>query len=141
MQVMAMCAEAFITASVLYGIGNHEAVLSLPDLVTCNLWSWIGQIVAIMALVFARIAAIVFFLSIQGPTHRKLRQAVYAVVALQGLVNTIEVVLILKQCTPTQKLWNPAIPGTCNLIKICSQVGYLQGGKQRATCALANMSI
>ena len=35
--------------------------------------------------------------------------------------------MILKQCTPIQKLWDPSIPGTCDMIKICSQVGYLQG--------------
>lgn len=107
--------------------GNHQSALSNSDIVKTNLWSWIAQIVAILCLVVGRIAVISFLLALQERTHRNGRRLLYVVGTLQGVINVVEVVLILKQCEPIQKLWDPSVPGTCNMIKICSQVGYLQG--------------
>ncbi len=126
---MALCAQSFMTVSAVYGLGNHESALSPYDVVMTNLWSWIAQIVAILCLVVARIAVIAFVLSIIERTHRKGRWLLYIVGALQGVINVVEVVIILKQCDPTRKLWDPSVPGTCDYIKICSQVGFLQGSK------------
>ena len=118
-----------MTVSAVYGLGNHESVLSPYHIVKTNLWSWIAQIVAIIDLVVARIAVISFLLALQGPTHWKGKWPLYIIGALQGLINVIEVVLILMQCDPVQKLWDPSVPGTCELIVICSKVGFLQGSK------------
>lgn len=86
-----------------------------------------AQIVAILCLVISRIAVIAFLLSLQGRTSSIGRIVLYTVGAVQGIINVIEVALILKQCDPTEKLWNPAIAGTCDRVLICSQVGFLQG--------------
>jgi len=130
-QIFALTAQSFMTVSAVYGIGNHESVLSQSDIVKANLWSWVAQIVAILTLVVARIAVISLLLAIQKRmsqrTYRFGRRLIYFVGALQGVINVTEVILILQQCDPVQKLWNPTVPGTCSLIKICSQVGYLQG--------------
>ena len=116
-----------MTVSAVYGLGNHQSDLSPSQIVKTNLWSWIAQIVAILCLVVGRIAVISFLLALQQRAYRKGRIVLYVVGTLQGLINVIEVVLILKQCDPIQKLWDPSVPGTCNMIKICSQVGFLQG--------------
>lgn len=118
-----------MTVSARYGLGNHEGLLSPENIVLTNLWSWIAQILAILALAVSRIAVIAFLLAIQAGTNRQSRLLLYIVGSLQATINVIEVVLILKQCDPTPRLWNPSIPGTCKLIKICSQVGFLQGSK------------
>ena len=118
-----------MTVSAVYGLGNHQSVLPPSDIVKTNLWSWIAQIVAILCLAVARIAVISFLLSLQERTHQKGRWLLYIVGALQGIINVVEVVLILKQCAPIQKLWNPSVQGTCDFIKICSQVGFLQGSE------------
>jgi hypothetical protein len=120
-----------MTVSAHYGLGNHEALLSAENIVRTNLWSWVAQILAILALAVSRIAVIAFLLAIQAGTNRQPKPLLYVVGLLQATINVIEVVLILKQCDPTPKLWDPSIPGTCNLITICSQVGFLQGSKSR----------
>lgn len=120
-----------MTVSAVYGLGNHESVLSHSDIVKTNLWSWLAQIVAILCLVVARFAVISFLLAIQERTQKRTyqigRRLILFVGILQGLINVAEVVLILEQCDPVQKLWDPTVPGTCTLIKTCSQVGYFQG--------------
>lgn len=126
-QILALVAQSFMTVSAVYGLGNHESVLSHSDIVKTNLWSWIAQIVAILCLVVARIAVISFLLALQERTHRYGRWLLYLVGALQGVINIVEVVLILQQCHPIRKLWDPTVSGTCDLIEICSKVGFLQG--------------
>lgn len=116
-----------MTVSVAYGLGNHQNVLSPSNIIKTNLWSWIAQIVAILTLVVARFAVISFLLALSDRTHRRSRLILYFVGALQATINVIEVVLILQQCSPIQKLWDISVPGTCNLIGICSKVGFLQG--------------
>ncbi|KOC16693.1 hypothetical protein AFLA70_289g001621 [Aspergillus flavus AF70] len=111
----------------MYGLGDHQSLLSAHNIVQTNLWSWMAQIVAILCLVISRIAVIAFLLSLQGRTSSIGRIVLYTVGAVQGIINVIEVALILKQCDPTEKLWNPAIAGTCDRVLICSQVGFLQG--------------
>ncbi|KAE8378660.1 hypothetical protein BDV26DRAFT_292056 [Aspergillus bertholletiae] len=116
-----------MTVSVKFGLGEHQSLLSAHNIVQTNLWSWMAQIVAILCLVVSRIAVIAFLLSLQGPTSTIGRIVLYIVGAVQGIINVIEVGLILKQCDPTEKLWNPATAGTCDRVLICSQVGFLQG--------------
>ena len=116
-----------MTVSVAYGLGNHESVLLPSNIVKTNLWSWIAQILAILTLVVARFAVISFLLALSDRTHRQSRWVLYLVGGLQGIINIVEVVLILQQCQPIQKLWDPTITGTCDLIEICSKVGFLQG--------------
>lgn len=113
--------------SVRYGLGQHESELADENIVQTNLWSWIGQILAILCLPLARIAVIAFLLSLEAGTTRRGRWILYVVGALQGVINVIEVGFILRQCDPVQRLWDPSIPGTCDMVLVCSQVGYLQG--------------
>lgn len=51
----------------------------------------------------------------------------YIVGSIQALVNVAEVVLIFKQCDPPVRLWDSRVPGTCNMISVCSKVGFAQG--------------
>lgn len=113
--------------SVLYGTGNHQAALSPTQAVNSAFWSWIGQVCAIFALVWGRFAVIAFLVSLQGQTYAWWKRVLLTVGAAQFLINTIEVILILNQCTPARKLWDQSVPGTCNLIETCSKVGFLQG--------------
>ncbi|KAJ5923774.1 hypothetical protein N7454_009019 [Penicillium verhagenii] len=123
----ALAAQSIMTISIRFGLGTHEDLLPPDRIAKTNLWSWIAQVVAILDLVIARIAVIAFLLTIQNGTRSKGRYLLYAVGATQAIVNVIEVGLIFKQCTPTAKLWNSALPGTCDGIVICSQVGFAQG--------------
>ncbi|KAB8231305.1 uncharacterized protein BDW43DRAFT_313119 [Aspergillus alliaceus] len=125
--VLALCTQCLMTVSVRYGLGNHQDLLSGSNIVQTNLWSWMAQIVAILCLAISRIAVVSFLLSLQARTRSIGRIVLYGVGAIQGIINVIEVGLILNQCDPTKKLWDPDIPGTCDKVLICSQVGFLQG--------------
>ena len=118
-----------MTVSTIHGTSNHEALLSYDDLVLANLWSWIGQVVAISAAATGRFAVIAFLLALQGASHPKLKWVLYIVGAAQAIINGVEIILIMLQCNPVNKLWDPEVPGTCDLIAICSKVGFLQGSK------------
>jgi hypothetical protein len=133
---LAVTAQSFMTVSAHYGLGNHASLLSNYNIVQTNLWSWMAQIIAILCLAVARIAVIAFLLSIQGRTNHKGRWLLNLVGTLQGVINVAEVVLILKQCDPIQKLWDRSVPGSCDFIVICSQIGFLQGGKSREDNAI-----
>ncbi|KAJ5643408.1 uncharacterized protein N7484_005915 [Penicillium longicatenatum] len=124
---VALAAQITMTVSVHYGLGTHQSLLPPDQIVNTNLWSWIAQVIAILDLVIARIAVIAFLLTIQSGTRSKGRYLLYAVGATQAIINVIEVGLIFKQCTPTEKLWDSNRPGTCDGIVICSQVGFAQG--------------
>ncbi|KAJ5759512.1 hypothetical protein N7520_006668 [Penicillium odoratum] len=128
-QVFALVAQSIMTVSVRYGLGTHQHLLEPDMIVQTNLWSWIAQVTAILDLVIARIAVIAFLLTIQSGTRSKGRYLLYAVGATQAIINVIEVGLIFKQCSPTAKLWNGSLPGTCDGVVLCSQVGFAQGSK------------
>jgi hypothetical protein len=57
----------------------------------------------------------------------KSKYLLYSVGGIQALINFIEIILIFKQCTPTEKLWDIDIAGKCDMIDICSKVGFVQG--------------
>lgn len=116
-----------MTVSARYGLGNHQDLLSYDNIVKTNLWSWIAQVLAIIDLVIARIAVIAFLMTIQNRTMSKSKYLLYIVGGIQALINFIEIILIFKQCTPTEKLWDIAMPGKCDMIEICSKVGFVQG--------------
>jgi hypothetical protein len=116
-----------MTVSARYGLGNHQDRLDYDNIVKTNLWSWIAQILAIIDLVIARIAVIAFLMTIQNRTKSKSKYLLYGVGGIQALINFIEIILIFKQCTPTEKLWDIDLPGKCDMIDICSKVGFVQG--------------
>ncbi|KAE8353430.1 hypothetical protein BDV28DRAFT_157047 [Aspergillus coremiiformis] len=66
------------------------------------------------------------------------RIVLYTVGAIQGILNVIEVALILTQCDPIEKLWDSDLAGTCDNVLRCAQVGFLQGSMGAAAdCFLA----
>ncbi|KAF7718264.1 Uncharacterized protein PECH_002079 [Penicillium ucsense] len=123
----ALAAQCTMTVSVHYGLGNHQNLLSYDNIVKTNLWSWIAQVLAIIDLVIARIAVIAFLMTIQNRTQSKSKYLLYGVGSAQAIINLIEIGLIFKQCTPTRKLWDIDVPGKCDMIEICSNVGFVQG--------------
>lgn len=93
-----------------------------------SLWNWIAQAISILDLAVARIAVIAFLLSLQNRTEHWSRYFLYFIGVVQAVLNLITVVLIFEQCSPTARLWDISIPGTCDGIIRCSQIGYIQSG-------------
>lgn len=120
-------AQVLITLSSLYGIGNHVGVLSPNDVVQANKWSWIGQIVALFAIGFGKIAVVALLLRIQGPTHRKKGWILHGVWVTNLILNINQMIMILLQCHPVTKIWNRELPGNCDFQSTTSKVGFFQG--------------
>ena len=120
-----------ITVSCIWGMGNHLFLLWGPQLVKANLWSWMGQIVAIQGIGFGKIAVIAFLLRIQDRTNSyKNKMLVYLLwfIAISNvIININQAVMILLQCAPVHKLWDLMVPGTCDHIKRTNHVAYFQG--------------
>ncbi|KAK5120791.1 hypothetical protein LTR85_005857 [Meristemomyces frigidus] len=125
--VFSFVAQIFITISIAYGIGNHIAVLAANDIVQDQKWSWFGQIVAVLAIGFGKIGVIALLLRIQGPTHRKKSYFLHAIWITNTIINIVQIVLILKQCTPVQKMWNDSLAGNCDFRVTTSHGGFFQG--------------
>lgn len=122
-----------ITVSVLSGLGNHIDLLYGPQLVKANLWSWVGQIVAVQAIGFGKIAVIAFLLRIQNRAHSRKNTVLVWILYFIGFSNVVinidQMILILLQCDPVPKLWKHELPGTCNHIQRTNNVAYFQGSK------------
>lgn len=121
-----------LTVACASGLGNHITSLTAVQAVKALQWSWFGQILAIQAIGFGKIAVIAFLLRIQDRANsRKARILVYFLYFI-GLSNVIininQAVLILTSCSPAARLWDQGLPGTCNQIARTNYVGYFQGG-------------
>lgn len=124
-----MTAQGAMTASVYYGLGTHQNLLSYHEVVQTNLWSWIAQSIAMFNMVIARAAVIAFLVSLQHRTGSRGIYILYGVGITQLFINLAEIGLIFTQCTPVNKLWDFKLSGKCDRIVICSQVGFAQGSK------------
>lgn len=121
-----------LTVSCAWGLGNHFYLLYGPQLINSLEWSWFGQIVAIQAIGFGKIAVIAFLLRIQDRAYSRrntyLRWFLYFIGVSNVIININQMILILLQCSPVPKLWDPSIPGTCNNIHRTNNVAYFQSG-------------
>ena len=119
-----------LTASTASGLGNHIYLLAGPDIVRANMWSWFGQILAVQAIGFGKIAVIAFLLRIQERTNKKKAWMLYFIAISNVIINIDQMILILLQCSPVTKVWDRLGPGTCNHVERTNHVGYFQGGKK-----------
>ena len=122
-----------LTVSCVYGLGNHIELISPPHLIEALEWSWWGQIIVIQAIGFGKIAVIAFLLRIQDRTQSRkttiLVWFLYFIGISNIIININQMILILLQCSPVQKLWNPQMPGTCDHIHRTNNVAYFQGSR------------
>ncbi|KAL2057154.1 hypothetical protein ABVK25_002893 [Lepraria finkii] len=101
--------------SVHYGMGQHASTLDPPQTVLSIKWSWMAQILQLFANTTGKLAVITYLATIHGPSHPRSKLAfLWSLSSLQVASVIIIIAFILAQCSPLQKLWNEAIPGTCN---------------------------
>lgn len=112
-----------------HGTGQHIKLLSPTDIVSALKLSWVGQVIAIMAIGFGKIAVIALLLQIQGPTHRKKAYFLHFIWISNMCINIMQIVLILRQCTPVEKIWDNNVPGSCAFRTTTSELGYFQGSE------------
>lgn len=94
-------------------MGHHISELQASQIVTALKWGWVYQLLAIAASVVGKLAIIAFLLQIRG-RHDKKPWFLWITGALILAINITVFGTILGQCKPVMKLWNDALPGTCD---------------------------
>ncbi|KAK8053206.1 hypothetical protein PG996_012507 [Apiospora saccharicola] len=114
---MSIIASAFVSYSVTLGFGRHTIAVAMePDgpgrLVNTAMWQQLGYPFNIGAFSFPNISIAILVVRLLDPWPARAR-ALYSMVVLQVVLALISVVIVFKQCTPTAKVWNKQLPGTC----------------------------
>ena len=122
----------FYTVAWSHGLGRHIWTLSAEQ--TFEVMKYMvgyAQIFAIYASTFGRISFSLFLLVIIGTTNYRKKIVLWAVVAIQIIINTVVIVQIYAQCgMNVTALWNPAVAAhsTCQSPMVQTVLGYIQGG-------------
>ncbi|WPH01405.1 Hypothetical protein R9X50_00425000 [Acrodontium crateriforme] len=124
--VLNMVMQVFETLATLYGIGQHVEVLTHNDRVQAVKYFWIGTAFGIPSLGIAKLAVIALLFKIQGTRAPRMKWVLYAVAIITNFINAVQVVIILNQCSPSAKLWDPMIEGNCNMLPIATVTGKVQ---------------
>jgi hypothetical protein len=94
-------------------MGNHIADLDAAQRVTALKWGWIFQLLAIGASMLGKIAILVFLIQVRG-RHASKPWLLIVLGVLIFAANIAVMGTILGQCSPMEKLWNDALPGSCD---------------------------
>ncbi|KAJ6115425.1 hypothetical protein N7486_001203 [Penicillium sp. IBT 16267x] len=108
------------------GLGAHIADLTEIEITHAIKWNWICQSLGILATATGKLAIVAFLQQIHGPDSRKKVIFLWGVGISNLVVNCITIVLIWIQCDPSAKLWNNALPGSCDGIVRNQQAAYFQ---------------
>lgn len=96
-----------------FGIGRHEQDLSLEDLREATKWIYIPRTEFVIACMFTRLSIAAFMLHIFA-IERKWRRSLYVIMTFIILTSLLSVsVVLLAQCQPIRKIWDPTVPGKC----------------------------
>ena len=94
------------------GFGRHLQYLSNNQAQIVIMLNELAILFATLALWATKTSISFFILRLIQGTHRYLRWATYALIALTSTTAFTTVVLWATQASPLQKLWNPEVPGT-----------------------------
>ncbi|KAK8070077.1 hypothetical protein PG994_006693 [Apiospora phragmitis] len=114
---LSIIASAFVSYSVTLGFGRHTIAVAMePDgperLVSTAMWQQLGYSFNIGAFSFPNISIAILVVRLLDPWPARAR-ALYAMVIVQVVLALISVIIVFKQCTPTEKVWNKQLPGSC----------------------------
>lgn len=99
------------------GVGRHQFYLELSPELLLQLsqaikWQYISQVVLILSTMFTKVSICFFLLRIFG-TKPMWKRGLYGIMAFAVVTNISSASIVLAQCSPVQKLWDPLMPGTC----------------------------
>ena len=117
MQIFAITVLALNGAMVYYGVGRHQFYLSLSpkllqQLSKAIMWQYVSQPILILSTMFTKISICLFLLRIFG-TRKVWKAGLYFIMAFATVTNLSSAAIVLAQCQPVQKIWNPLLSGNC----------------------------
>ena len=143
-QLTWIVAGVFISFAIHNGLGRHVYYISLTpeflaDFTQVVKWQYLAEVLTSCSLFFARVSICLFLLRIFGPA-RYWRRILYCAMAFITLINISSIILVITQCRPLRKNWDPLVHGKCVSSAVLTFVGYYNGGKvfHRATHSKLN---
>lgn len=113
------------------GLGNHIETLSLPQIFRAIHWGVISLEVYIVAGACAKLSIVALLISIQGVDAQFRTRFLKFLGIFQAVINVVLVCLIIFECNPIDRLWDPLLPGKCELKNVNQRFSFFQGGKTK----------
>lgn len=117
--------------SVSHGYGKHSTTLSEYQYGQVVKAEVIGQAFAIATFPTGKASVPVCLMRIFP--SRKLRWLLCVIVALNTIAFFSDAILILVQCNPVSKQWNPTAPGRCWHPSVTADYGIYTGGRSESS--------
>ena len=134
MQIFSIITLAFDFCQVHYGVGRHQYYLSLTPQSLQRLsqavkWQYISQPVVIISTMFTKVSICFLLIRVFG-IKKSWRWGLYSIMTFATVTNISSAAIVLAQCQPVQKLWNPLLRGTCWTPHTEVAIGDYNGGKR-----------
>ncbi|KAL3474081.1 hypothetical protein BJX99DRAFT_186751 [Aspergillus californicus] len=114
------------TVSAHYGTGRHASDLSDDQIVLSTKFNWLSQGFHVMSTNWGKVSIGIFLLRIiQKAKHHE--PVMYAGIILLTIINTVCVYTIYGQCTPTARLWDSEVEGSCWDANTQKNYAFFQG--------------
>ncbi|KAK4158618.1 hypothetical protein QBC43DRAFT_305292 [Cladorrhinum sp. PSN259] len=99
-----------------FGYGKHTWFITLEDFVNIGKTTFALQICYMLSLAFTKISILVLYLRIL--TYHHARWITWTILILTVVYNIVGYAVQMTTCIPLQKLWEPAVYGTCHSIAL-----------------------
>lgn len=132
-QILWITAAPCTAFAIRAGLGRHEYYLSLTpelllQLVQLSKWQFLSEILTAFSLLITRLSVCLFLLRIFG-TIRQWKWSLYIATGFIIITNLSSLSIILAECRPVSKNWDPLIPGKCVSPAVINFEAYYNGGE------------
>lgn len=110
-----------------YGLGKHYDTLTPYQARMALKMLWVGFQITPSAEATAKISITIMLMRIT--TSKRWKYFFYALIVLIIFITVASLYSIMLSCHPVQMLWDPSVPGTCDVLERTVDI-YLQGGKR-----------
>ncbi|KAL2869509.1 uncharacterized protein BJX67DRAFT_379060 [Aspergillus lucknowensis] len=115
-----------VVQSVAYGTGRHINELSHDQQVNSAKYQLLSQGFHVMSTNWGKVSVALFLIRIISGVKQH-KRAMYAGIGILSIINILGVYTIYGQCTPTTRIWDRDIPGTCWRPGAQRSYAYFQG--------------
>lgn len=130
LQALSILGTILIVQMVVNGVGRHMYYLPIEHIVNAGLYFVIVEITYIVAIVSVKCSVCLFLLRIMARgTSKRLPWFLYSLMAVMAVLSIATTIVILLQCTPPARQWDPRVKGTCRSYPKRSGIGYAQMGR------------
>lgn len=130
-QALSILGTILIVQMVVNGVGRHMYYLPIEHIVNAGLYFVMVEITYIVAIVIVKCSVCLFLLRIMARgTSKRLRWFLYGLMAVMAVLSIATTIVILLQCTPPARQWDPRVKGTCLSYPKRVGIGYAQMGRR-----------